>query len=65
MMLLKGDPIESLQLLREALNERNYFLKVCPYLNKELELAILSDSLLKELFYYFPGVLLYHWIYLW
>ena len=34
MMLLQGDPVESYNLLKETLNERNYFLKTAPYLNK-------------------------------
>lgn len=36
MMMLQGDPVESYELLYEALNERNYFLHTAPYLNKPI-----------------------------
>mmetsp|Transcript_8482 Transcript_8482/g.14257 ORF Transcript_8482/g.14257 Transcript_8482/m.14257 type:complete len:174 (-) Transcript_8482:1338-1859(-) len=61
--LLQGDPVESYELLQETLNERNYFLKSAPYLNKELPLLIPSSSLLATLFWYYPGCFLYHLIY--
>ena len=32
MCFLQGDPIESYKLLKETLNERNYFLQAAPYL---------------------------------
>ena len=64
MMMLEGDPIKSYHLLKEALNERNYFLQAAPYLNRELKLLIPSDSLLDSALWYLPGALLYHLIYM-
>ena len=64
MCLLQGDPIESYQLLKETLNERNYFLQSAPYLIKELQLLIPSPSMFWTIFWYFPGSLGYHLIYL-
>lgn len=64
MCLLQGDPVESYYLLKETLNERNYFLQAAPYLIKELPLLIPSKSLFWTLFWYYPGALGYHLIYL-
>jgi glycerol-3-phosphate dehydrogenase len=64
MCLLQGDPIESYCLLKETLNERNYFLKTAPYLIKELPLLIPSQSLFWNLFWYYPGCVGYHLIYM-
>lgn len=64
MMLLQGDPIESYQLLRDTLNERNYFLQAAPYLIKELRLLIPSPSAFWTAFWYWPGAFAYHLIYL-
>ena len=64
MCLLQGDPIESYRLLKDTLNERNYFLKAAPYLVRELPLLIPSPSLFWTMFWYFPGALAYHMIYL-
>jgi glycerol-3-phosphate dehydrogenase len=36
MFKLKGDALESYNLLRETLQERSYFLQAVPYQNKEL-----------------------------
>jgi glycerol-3-phosphate dehydrogenase len=63
MAMLEGDPIQSYELLREALHERNYFMQTAPYLNKELNLLIPSDSWFKNNFWHYPGVLGYHLIY--
>ena len=64
MMMMKGDPVESYYLLKDTLNERNYFLQAAPYLIEELPLLIPSKSLFWTLFWYFPGSLGYHLIYL-
>jgi glycerol-3-phosphate dehydrogenase len=64
MCFLQGDPIESYQLLRETLNERNYFLQAAPYLISELSLLIPSKSAFWTAFWYWPGALGYHLIYL-
>ena len=64
MCLLQGDPVESYHLLQDTLNERNYFLQAAPYLIEELPLLIPSKSLFWTLFWYFPGSLGYHLIYL-
>lgn len=62
--MLQGDPIESYALLRETLNERNYFLQAAPYLVTELSLLIPSKSAFWTAFWYWPGALGYHLIYL-
>ena len=64
MCLLQGDPVESYHLLKDTLNERNYFLQAAPYLIRQLDLLIPSPSLFWTLFWYFPGALGYHLIYL-
>lgn len=64
MCFLQGDPIESYDLLKETLNERNYFLQAAPYLIKELELLIPCRSLFWTVFWYWPGSFGYHLIYL-
>jgi glycerol-3-phosphate dehydrogenase len=63
-MMYFKDPVENYRLLKETLHERNYFLYAAPYLNKELGLVIPSKSFLAAAFFYFPGCLLYHMIYL-
>jgi len=63
MMFLQGDPIQSYELLHEGLNERNFFLQVAPYLNRELKLLIPSDSFWTTTLFHFPGVFLYHLLY--
>ena len=64
MCFLQGDPIESYHLLRETLNERNYFLQAAPYLITELKLLIPAKSLFWTCFWYWPGSFGYHLIYL-
>lgn len=64
MMKLEGDPFLNYRLLRETLHERNYFLYCAPYMNKQLDLLIPSKSLLQSIFFYYPGCMLYHLIYL-
>ena len=64
MCMLQGDPVESYHLLKDTLSERNYFLQAAPYLVKELHLLIPSPSLFWTAFWYFPGALGYHLIYL-
>ena len=64
MCFLQGDPIESYKLLKETLNERNYFLQAAPDLVQELNLLIPCKSLFWTLFWYWPGAFLYHLIYL-
>ena len=64
MMFLQGDPIQNYELLKEALEERNYFLNSAPYLNKNLNLIIADNSLLKTSLFFYTGALLYHLIYL-
>ena len=64
MMMLQGDPIESYELLYEALNERNYFLQTAPYLNKPISLLIPDKSFFWTLLWYYPAVVLYHLLYL-
>lgn len=64
MMQLQGDPVESYELLYEALTERNYFLQTAPYLNKPIKLLIPSPSFNWTLFWYYPAVLMYHLLYL-
>ena len=64
MCFLQGDPIESYHLLKETLNERNYFLQAAPYLVQELKLLVPSNSFFWSLFWYYPGSLGYHLIYL-
>jgi glycerol-3-phosphate dehydrogenase len=62
--MLQGDPVESYQLLKETLNERNYFLQAAPYLITELSLLIPSKSAFWTAFWYWPGAFGYHLIYL-
>lgn len=62
-MKLEGDPVENFHLLKETLHERNYFLMAAPYQNKQLQLLI-PASFLNSLFVYYPGSLMYHFIYL-
>jgi len=64
MCLLQGDPVESYQLLKETLNERNYFLQAAPYLIRELHLLIPSKSAFWTAVWYWPGAFGYHLIYL-
>lgn len=64
MCFLQGDPIESYHLLKETLNERNYFLQAAPYLVHELKLLVPSNSFFWSMFWYYPGSLGYHLIYL-
>ena len=64
MMTLDGDPLENYALLKETLHERNYFLMAAPYQNKQLNLLIPSKSLFWTVCYYYPGMMLYHLIYL-
>jgi glycerol-3-phosphate dehydrogenase len=64
MCFLQGDPIESYNLLKETLNERNYFLQSAPYLVTELSLLIPSKSAFWTAFWYWPGAIGYHLIYL-
>jgi glycerol-3-phosphate dehydrogenase len=54
----------SYHLLKEALVERNYFLDSNPFANREIKLIIPDNSLLRTLFWNFPGVIVYHLIYL-
>ena len=56
---------ENWDLLKEALVERNYFLECAPFMNKEMRVNIPSDSFKTNLFWNFPGVLVYHFIYMW
>lgn len=63
MMMLQGDPVESYNLLYEALNERNYFLQAAPYQNKPIKLLIPEKSMFWTLFWYYPAVVLYHLLY--
>lgn len=62
--MLQGDPIESYQLLRETLNERNYFMQAAPYSVSELSLLIPAKSAFWTAFWYWPGAFGYHLIYL-
>lgn len=64
MMKLEGDPFENFELLKETLHERNYFLFAAPYQNKPLKLVIPSTSFFNAAFFYYPGALLYHLMYL-
>lgn len=64
MCYLQGDPVESYKLLKETLNERNYFLQAAPYLVSELKLMIPAPSLFWTACWYWPGALGYHLIYL-
>ena len=64
MMFLQGDPVQSYELLREALHERNFFMQTAPYLNKELSLLIPGDTFLGTALWYYPGTFLYHLMYL-
>ena len=64
MFKLIGDPFESFQLLKETLQERNYFLMAAPFQNKQLQLLIPCSSLFWATFFYYPGCLLYHLLYL-
>ena len=50
MVFLQGDPIQSYDLLKEALHERSYFMQAAPYLNREMEL-IVRVSILAECAY--------------
>jgi glycerol-3-phosphate dehydrogenase len=61
---LQGNVKKSFHLLKEALAERNYFLDCNPFANKEIKIIIPDNSLLRTLFWNFPGVLVYHSIYL-
>lgn len=64
MMMLQGDPVESYNLLYEALNERNYFLQVAPYQNSPIKLLIPEKSAFWTLLWYYPAVVLYHLLYM-
>ena len=60
----EGDVKMSYHLLKEALCERNYFLDWNPFLNKEIEIVIPDNSFLRTWFWNFPGLVVYHLIYL-
>ncbi|CDW82478.1 glycerol-3-phosphate dehydrogenase [Stylonychia lemnae] len=64
MMKLDGDPFENFELLKETLHERNYFLYAASFQNKPLQLVIPSSSWFWSVFFYYPGALLYHLMYL-
>lgn len=64
MMKRQGNVKQSYSLLKEALAERNYFLDSNPFQNSEIKIVIPDKSMLKTLFYNFPGTLVYHLIYL-
>jgi glycerol-3-phosphate dehydrogenase len=50
--------------LQETLAERNYFLQAAPYLVREVKLLVPTSSFFWSLFWYFPGQVGYHLIYL-
>jgi hypothetical protein len=56
--------VQSYRLLREALVERNYFLKATPFQSKEVKLFIPTPSLIEALAWHFPALVLYHLIYI-
>jgi len=64
MMFLRGDHVESYNLLKETLTERDYFMFSAPFLNKKLELCIPQSSLAMSAFFYYPGALMYHLMYM-
>lgn len=63
-VMRQGNMKMSYHLLKEALVERNYFLDSNPFLNTELKIVIPDESFLRTLFWNFPGVIVYHMIYL-
>ena len=63
MVKLQGDPVQTWELVKEALHERDYFVKTAPYLNKEVKLLIPHESLLQSAFWYFPATVGYHLLY--
>ena len=60
-----GDVAENFELLKEAMIERNYFLESAPFINRQMRVVIPCDSWLTNALWNFPGVLVYHSIYLW
>jgi glycerol-3-phosphate dehydrogenase len=60
----EGNRRTSFHLLKEALVERSYFLDCNPYMNKEIKIVIPDSSLLRTLFWNFPGMVVYHLIYM-
>lgn len=63
-MMGDGNMKESYDLLKEALNERNYFLNSAPFMNHQLKIIIPHNSFLWTSLWYFPAVIFYHTIYL-
>jgi glycerol-3-phosphate dehydrogenase len=55
-------PIEKLKLVFEALKERDFLLNSAPFLNNLIEIKIPCSNLF-YMDYYFSGVLLYHFLY--
>ena len=64
MVFLQGDPIQSYDLLKEALHERSYFMQAAPYLNREMELLIPTDWFASSAIWYYPACFLYHMMYM-
>lgn len=64
MIKLQGNVKTSYHLLKEALTERNYFLDSNPFQNREIKIIIPDNSFLRTLFWNYPGVIVYHLIYL-
>jgi glycerol-3-phosphate dehydrogenase len=58
-----GNIVENYELLCEALSERNYFLDSAPFINKPIQIFIPERSMIKNLFWNFPGCIMYHSIY--
>jgi glycerol-3-phosphate dehydrogenase len=61
----EGNIRESFDLLKEALTERNYFLESAPFMNHPLKVVIPTKSFFWNTFWNFPGVIVYHLIYIW
>lgn len=64
MVFLQGDPIQSYDLLKEALHERSYFMQAAPYLNREMQLLIPTHWFASSAFWYYPACFLYHMMYM-
>jgi glycerol-3-phosphate dehydrogenase len=64
MLKLEGNPFDNFNTIKVFLNERNYFLEAAPFMNHQYEIVIPERSLLKTLFYFYPGIAIFHGFYL-
>ena len=64
MLKLEGNPFDHFNTIKVFLNERNYFLEAAPFMNHQYEVVLPERSLFKTLFYFYPGIAIFHGFYL-